>query len=127
MATPECLEVPDFHKDLIVASDGQDTLHTQVYDILSGAPWPEGIGERVRRNAFTREWEGREREVRERRDDIRAGLREGERLQDPEVRAVLYGQSAGMVPSVRPAAQIVTSICDGAERLLRQRAGELLG
>jgi nitronate monooxygenase len=127
MATPECLEVPDFHKDLIVASDGQDTLHTQVYDILGGAPWPEGIGERVRRNAFTREWEGREREVRERRDDIRAGLREGERLQDPEVRAVLYGQSAGMVPSVRPAAEVVTSLCDGAERLLRQRAKDVLG
>jgi nitronate monooxygenase len=127
LATPECLEVPDFYKELVVRSDGQDTVHTQVYDILSGAPWPPGIGERVRRNAFTREWEGREQEVRERREEIRERLLEGERRADPEIRAVLYGQSAGMVPAVRPAAEVVEWMCEGAERLLAKRARELLG
>ena len=127
LATPDCPEVPDFYKELIVVSDGDDTIHTQIYDILSGAPWPEGIGERVRRNAFTREWQGREEEVRAQRDELITRLREGQERADPEIRSVLYGQSAGMVPSVRPAAEVMASMCEEAERLLRGRPGQVLG
>jgi len=126
LATPECHEVPQFHKDLIVSSDGQDTLHTRVYDILAGAPWPPGIGERVRRNAFVSDWADREQELSAQRDEVLPSLREGQERADPEVRAVLYGQSAGMVPSVRPAAEVMAYICAEAERLLRERPGQVL-
>ena len=46
-AAQEDDEIPDAHKELIVASDGDDTIHTQVFDIINNAsydntPWPEG-------------------------------------------------------------------------------------
>lgn len=46
LATTEAVEVHDIHKQLIVESDGSDTVFTQAYDIVSGLPWPAGIGER---------------------------------------------------------------------------------
>jgi len=41
-------------------------------------------------------------------------------------RAILYGQSAGAVRAVRPAAEVVRIICDDAERTLRERPRDLL-
>jgi nitronate monooxygenase len=126
LATPECVEVRDEHKRLIVESDGQDTVHTQIYDFMNGAPWPDGIGGRVRRNAFMREWEGREVELRQRREEVLPLLREGERNRDAEIESMWMGQSAGLVSGIRPAADIVRSLSEDAERLLRTRPGELL-
>jgi nitronate monooxygenase len=126
MATPECVEVPDERKRLIIDSDGQDTVHTQIYDFLSGAPWPEGVGGRVRRNAFMREWEGREVELRAHREEVLPRLREGQQRHDAEVESVWMSQGAGLISAVRPAAEVVRSICDDAEGLLRERPGQIL-
>ncbi len=126
LATPECIEVADERKALIIESNGEDTVHTQIYDFMSGAPWPEGVGGRVRRNAFMREWEGRERELRQRRDEVLPRLREGQERKDAEIESVWMSQGAGLVTSVRPAAEVMRSICDEAERLLRERPGQIL-
>ena len=125
LATPEATEVPEHYKQLIVESDGQDTVFTQTFDILSGRPWPEGIAERVRRNATTDAWEGREHILRQQRDATIAALADGQRRRDPNVAAVLMGQSAGFVRSVRPAADVIASICEDAEAVLRRRVSEL--
>jgi nitronate monooxygenase len=125
LATPEATEVPEAFKDLIVESDGQDTVFTEVFDILSGRAWPKGIGERVRRSRTTDEWTGRERELREQRDAVRDALADGQSRNDPEVSAVLMGQSAGFVSAVRPAAEVIDTICAEAERVLKRRAAEL--
>ena len=89
VATEECVEVNDEYKRLIVASDGEIPC-SRAYDIVSGAPWPTGIGERVRRNAFTDEWHQRDAEVeqtrRARAQLVHAGT---------DRRAILYGQAAG--------------------------------
>jgi nitronate monooxygenase len=126
MATPECIEVADERKALILESNGEDTVHTQIYDFMSGAPWPEGVGGRVRRNVFMREWEGRERELRQRRDEVLPRLREGQERKDAEIESVWMSQGAGLVTSIRPAADVMRSICDEAERLLRERPGQIL-
>src|SRR5438093_409296 len=60
LATPECAEIPEEHKQAILNSDGEDTIYTRAYDVLWGAPWPPGIAERGRRNRFTDEWDGRD-------------------------------------------------------------------
>jgi len=127
LATPKCTEVPDEHKQLIVESDGEDTVYTRAYDVLFGAPWPAGIAERGRRNDFTDEWDGRDAEIVKNRESLTAQVLEAERNFDPARRAVLYGQSAGAVHSVRPAAEVLRSICDDAERILRDRAAAVLG
>jgi len=125
LATPECTEIPDEHKRLIVESDGEDTVYTRVYDILGGAPWPEGIAERVRRNAFTSEWDGRDAEVTRRREELVPRVQAAETKFDAADRAVLYGQSAGAVPAIRPAAEVLREMCEDAERILRERAAAL--
>ncbi len=125
LATPEATEVSDTYKGHIVASDGGDTVLTPVYDIASGLPWPAGIQERVRRDRFTDEWGERQAELREQREAVAARL-EAAAAADPDARAVLYGQSAGLVPAIRPAAEVVRTLCDEAEARLRSRPGALL-
>jgi nitronate monooxygenase len=127
LATPECVEIPDKHKQLIVESDGEDTVYTRAYDVLWGAPWPQGIAERVRRNRFTDEWHGRDEEVVAHREELQKRVRaaEGDDF-DAANRAVLYGQSAGAVRSVRPAAEVLRDICDEAERIVRARSNTIL-
>jgi NAD(P)H-dependent flavin oxidoreductase YrpB (nitropropane dioxygenase family) len=72
---------------------------------FSGALRPEGIAERVRRNKFTDEWHGRDAEIIERRPDLQARVQAAEKTFDAADRAILYGQSAGAVSAVRPAAR----------------------
>ncbi len=129
LATPEAVEVHDIHKDLIVASDGTDTTFTRSYDIVSGLPWPEGIGERVRRNRFTDEWDGREEELRSRREELASSSDENPFAMppDPDTDSVLYGESAAFVGAIRPAADVLRAICQDAETLLRSRPTALLG
>jgi nitronate monooxygenase len=122
LATTQAIEIDDVHKDLIVASEGDDTVLTRAYDIVSGLPWPQHVVERVRRNAFTEEWRGRDAELVERAAEI--GEPDQTRL---ETMAVLYGQSASFVRAVRPAADVLTDVSDEAEAILRARPGSLLG
>ena len=128
LATPEAVEVDDVHKQLIVESDGADTVFTHAYDIVSGSPWPSHIGERVRDNGFTREWKGRADELRDRREEVLAqhGPPDYAATPNPDTDPVLYGQSAGFVSSVRPAADVVRSISEDAEQILRARPAALL-
>ena len=128
LATPEAVEVHDLHKELIVASDGGDTVLTRAYDIISGLPWPHEIGERTRRNRFTDEWAGREVELQTRREEFAAppGTVPFAEPPDPDRDDVLYGQGAGFVTAVRPAADVLRTICDDAESILRSRPATLL-
>lgn len=128
LATDEAVEIDELNKELIIASDGADTVFTQAYDILSGAPWPAGIGERVRRNDFTERWAGRTDELRAQREELAAnrGRHDYGATPDPSSDPVLYGQSAALVSSIRPAARVVQSISQEAEHVLRTRSVNLL-
>jgi len=126
LATPECVEVEEGHKQAVVDSDGEDTIYTRTYDVLWGQPWPEGIAERVQRNKFTDEWHGRYDEVAANREDLQKRVQAAQTDFGSGVRAILYGQSAGAVPAVRSAAEVLCTICDDAEHLLRARSRDLL-
>ena len=119
LATPEAIEVPEAYKERVVQSDGEDTIFTKVYDLIDGLPWPEEIGARVYASQFVREWDGRDKEIIEQREALREQTSAAYRT-DPEVAAVYMGESAGDVDSIRPAADVLTDICEGAEELLRR-------
>jgi nitronate monooxygenase len=125
VATPEATDVPDEAKQTIALSDGQDTIFTQLFDLVGGRPWPEGIAERVLRSPVTEEWIGREQELRARIEEVRTAVLQGQERKDPAMKRVLMGQSAGQVPAVRPAAAVIESVCEDAERILRRRFAEL--
>jgi nitronate monooxygenase len=126
LATPECVEIPEEYKQTIIQSDGEDTIYTRSYDSLWGAPWPEGIAVRVQRNRFTEEWDGRDQEIVERREELQKRVQAAQNSFDKTDREIIYGQSAGAVPAIRPAAEVVRTICEDAERLLRDRPRDLL-
>ena len=46
---------------------------------------------------------------------------------DPDVHPIWMGQSAGSVHGVRSVAEVIGELCDGAERLLRERSRTLVG
>jgi len=126
MATPEAVEVHDINKRLIVGSDGGDTVFDLAYDIVSGLPWPEGIGLRLHRNRFTDEWAGREVELRARKEEFAVPPPSPDKPPNPDTDMVLYGQSAAFVTAVRPAAEVLRTICADAEVILRNRPSQLL-
>ncbi len=125
LASPETIEVPEIYKQRVRASDGADTVHTRVFDIVEGLPWPEGIGGRVYRNRFVAEWEGRDEELVAHREELRGVLQQAYH-HDTDVAAVYMGQSAAFVGAARPAGEIVRSLCEDAERCLRERWSKLL-
>jgi nitronate monooxygenase len=126
MATPEAVEVPETYKERIVNSTGEDTVYTQVFDILDPAifhipAWPEGIAARVYNNHFVQEWHGRESELRQRLEQVVPSYLEAAQRRDPEIAAVYFGQSAASVKAVRPAAEVLRDICEQGEHILKQR------
>ena len=128
LATTESTEIDDVHKQYIVESDGGDTVFTRAYDILTGMPWPNGVGERVRRNRFTDEWAEREAELQEHKSEV-TERRSAEHLggqEDPDVREILYGQSARCVDEIRTVADVLHSVCGDAASQLRLRSDALL-
>jgi nitronate monooxygenase len=128
LATYDAVEVAESYKKCIVESDGHNTIFTRVFDILYNLRFPEGIAGRARVNRVTREWHGREEEVRQRRDELAAQIPMRPPLErDPEVHPIWMGQSAGSVHGVRSVAEVVADLCDGAERLLRERSRTLVG
>ena len=130
-ATQEDDEVPDAHKELIVGSDGENTIYTEVFNIISsavtgGAPWPEGIAARAYNNRFAQEWHGRETELRESLDELIPAYIEARQRGDFEIGPAWIGKSAASVDAIRPAGDVLRSICDEAEQHLRQRFAELV-
>ena len=125
LATPEAVEVPPAFKEQIVLSDGQDTAFTRLYDLLGTRPWPDGIAGRVYRNRLVREWDGRDAEILARREELASDVAEARARHDTELSAVYMGQGAGHVNAIRPAADVVRDICDGAESILREAAAKV--
>jgi NAD(P)H-dependent flavin oxidoreductase YrpB (nitropropane dioxygenase family) len=112
-------------KQAIVESDGHDTLVTEIPDVANGQVWP-GAYVRVRRNRFIEEWVGRENELRLRRVEVSAQLREAAKVGDPDRGAIMIGQTAGLIDRVEPAADLVRQISRDAEAILRERLPRLL-
>ncbi|MHB8377599.1 MAG: NAD(P)H-dependent flavin oxidoreductase [Dehalococcoidia bacterium] len=109
------------HRERILAATADDTVWTDVFDIVDAIPWPwpEWIHGRSVRTPFAAEWHGREQELRAQREAIVAeSAVAGEA---PERAHSAYaGQSAGLVRDVRPAARIVRDVLAEAESVLRR-------
>ncbi len=118
LATPES-SWPQGYKEAIVASDGHDTLLSEIPDTAKGQMWP-GAFDRVRRNALIERWLGRENDVRRERATIAEGIRRAYEAGDADVGELNFGQAAGLIDQVLPAGEVVTRMAEEAERLLGQ-------
>src|SRR3989454_6330317 len=125
LATDEA-PFPDGDKRAIVASDGHDTLISEIPDVAAGQVWP-GAYARVLRNEFIEEWIGREGELRRNLGKVRQSLQAARAAGDAQRGTLLMGQDAGLIDSIEPAGALVERLAAEAEAILRERAPRLVG
>ncbi len=99
----------DTARERIRASDETQTIYTRVYDRMTGKAWPKEFGGRALRTPFLEQWTGREDEL-PANENARAHF-------DPKEK-IYAGQSVGLLREVKPAAQIVREISEGADALV---------
>lgn len=115
------------HHEAIVQTDGDGTLRTRVPDIARQLPWPSGFTARVRRNAFTDRWHGREDEL-ERNVAVEGPrYRQAFAAGDPENTGVWFGEAAGLIHSIERADALVERIASEALAALRRHEGAAHG
>jgi nitronate monooxygenase len=91
----------------IARSDETQTIYTRVYDRVTHKGWPNEFGGRALRTEFLERWTGHE-------DELMADAQAVARFNPQE--KIYAGQSVGLLHDVRPAAEILRDITDGAKR-----------
>ncbi|MDT5010120.1 MAG: nitronate monooxygenase [Mycobacterium sp.] len=117
-ASDEALVHPRHHR-AILESNGDGTIRTTTPDVVRELGWPPEFTARVRRNTFTERWHNHEVEL------AANAVAEGPRYRaafadgDPDNAAVFFGEVAGLIRSIEPAATIVERVVEEAATLLR--------
>ena len=122
-AVAEAVEMSAAHKQAVTESDGTDTVHSNVYDIMNARvmgdlPWPPDIAMRTKRNDFLDQWHGSEEHLRDRVDDYAAAFRDAYRSGDSQVVPFLFGEGAAAIRSVTSAAEAIDAVIAEAEGYL---------
>ena len=118
---------PSWEQAAVLAATSDDTVQTRLYDLIGERPFPADNPDRMLRNAFIDRWTGRESEIPAQREALQAEVTAGHERADLAVAGVSAGVSAGLITTAQPAGEIVRSIVQEAEDLLRERPRMLLG
>jgi nitronate monooxygenase len=86
----------------VVATSGDETLRTTVFDIARGYTWPQGYTGRAVRNRFAEAWHGREDAL----------------ARDADTAGVFAGEGMDLIHAVEPAAAILARVIREAEAAL---------
>ena len=105
-AAHEALVSPGHH-DAVVNTWGDGTLRTTVADIARQIDWPQGYTARIRRNAFTDRWHGREAELQAQIQTEGPKYRQAFMNGDPDHTGVWFGEAAGTIHAIESASDIV--------------------
>lgn len=95
------------HHEALIETDGDGTIRTRIADIARQIAWPTGFTARIRRNAFTNRWHGREDELEKSVSVEGPRYRQAFAGGDPENTGVWFGEAAGLIHSIEPAGTIV--------------------
>lgn len=118
-ATKESLGSEAAKKRLLETSE-TGTVHTRVFDLAQGIPWPEEFPGRAIANNFTGRWHGREDALAASVSEAREGLREAREREDFSENYIYAGQAVGMVSDVPSAGELVERLSSEAEEHLRR-------
>ena len=124
MATPEAPIHPNY-KQVIVKSDGHDTVLTEVPDLASQRVWP-GAMSRAQRNKFIERWSGREWALRQNASEIGKQVAAARAAGDIDNASLSFGQDAGLIDSIKSVREIVHDIVTEAEAIIKGRLPSLL-
>lgn len=124
LATPEA-PIHENFKQAIVKSDGHDTMLTEIHDLASTHVWP-GAMARVQRNAVIERWAGQEWALRQNRAEVASAIAKARAAGDVNNATLLFGQDAGLIDAVTPAAEIIAAMVSEADELIRNRLPQSL-
>lgn len=103
-----------------VAADGDETIRTNVYDIVRTYDWPAEYNGRVLRNRFIDRWHGREAELTAHLAEAADEFRDAVSQQDFDIANMIVGEGVGLVQEILPAGEVVRRMTqDAADRLGR--------
>jgi nitronate monooxygenase len=118
-ASHEALVQPDHHQ-AILDTDGDGTVRTRIADIARQIEWPPGLTARIRRNTFTERWHGHEDELQAHIAIEAPKYRQAFLAGDPDHTGVWFGEAAGLIHDILPAADILQRM--SAQALQRLKA-----
>jgi nitronate monooxygenase len=121
-AAPEALVSPRAQQRAIQA-EGDDTFRTQVYDAVRQLDWPVEYNERALGNSFLDIWHGNEAQLSASLPEAIEDYQKAVAAEDFDAAAILIGEGVGLIHEVRPAADIVREMVDGAREVLVRLAG----
>ena len=81
---------------------------------------------RVQRNAVIERWAGREWAIRQDQAKIAAEIAAARRAGDADNATLLFGQDAGLIDAVTPAADVIETMAREADAIVRKRLAECL-
>ena len=118
-AAEESLVAPEA-KRRIVASSGDDTLRSKIFDIAMGDRWPQEYTSRALANRFSETWRGREAVLAADPAAI-AGYAKARAAGEFDTATVNAGEAIDLIRAVEPAGEIVARVVAEAEAALAQQ------
>lgn len=106
-------------KERLVECGGDDTIRTQVFDIIREINWPKGYTGRAITNKFVARWHGAEQSLRRFVKKHQEEFYLAQYKADPKIAMVWAGESLDSIFSIEEAGKLVQHISREAERHLR--------
>jgi nitronate monooxygenase len=101
-----------------LATDGDATRRTHVYDIVRGRDWPPAYTGRVLANDFVARWHGHEAELVEGLDRAREEFAHAVEADDLDSANMIVGEAVGQVRAIEDADDVVRDMAARAESIL---------
>ncbi|MGH3090490.1 MAG: NAD(P)H-dependent flavin oxidoreductase [Rubrobacteraceae bacterium] len=112
-------------KHILLKTPETGTVHTRVFDLAQGIPWPEEFPGRAIQNDFTDRWHGWEEELESSPDEAKSALRGARERGDFSENYIYAGQAVGMISDVPSAKELVERLSNEAESWLARSASLL--
>ena len=106
------------HHAVAVAATGDDTIRSSLPDIARRLDWPKPFDIRVHANAFTKDWAGRDDELRAALETEAPAYRAAFMAGEADKAAAIFGEAAGLIADILLAGEIVERMVAEAKALL---------
>jgi nitronate monooxygenase len=107
-------------KQVLAQASGDHTQRSSIFDLARGLDWPEPWTIRTLENAFSRRWAANPAGLQVRLAEEQRRYAEAQDASDFDTAAIIAGEAADLVRSVRPAADILSGMVEQAAALLRR-------
>lgn len=118
-ATRESL-APEGAKQQALATGGDGTARSSVFDILRRKNWPAPYDFRAIRNTLHRQWEGRVEALRAAPEAARAEYEAGVKAGDFSRAHATVGEAVGLIHDLPPAGELIARMTRQAQALLQR-------